>query len=58
VPLTKKELNKIFKDQGITARKYMGDDSQSWAVFKQGRPVVTGLNRSLVDYYKKQVAGV
>lgn len=40
----------------ITARKYLGDDKYSWAVFKDGRPVVTGLMRSEVAYYKKLVA--
>lgn len=37
----------------ITARKYCGDDKYSWAVFKDGRPVVTGLSRTEVAYYKK-----
>ena len=40
----------------ITARKYLGDDQYSWAVFKDGRPVVTGLTRREVAYYKKLVA--
>ena len=40
----------------ITARKYMGDDKYSWAVFVDGRPVVTGLLRSQVAYYKRLVA--
>jgi len=41
----------------ITARKYGGDDKDSWAVFVEGQsnPVVAGLNRSEVPYYKKQV---
>lgn len=37
----------------ITARKYMGDDLYSWAVFVNGRPVFTGLGRSQVAYYRK-----
>lgn len=40
----------------ITARKYMGDDAYSWAVFVNNRPVVTGLARSQVAYYKKLAA--
>jgi hypothetical protein len=40
----------------ITARKYMGDDAYSWAVFVNNRPVVTGLMRSQVAYYKKLAA--
>lgn len=37
----------------ITAKKYMGDDSASWAVFVDGRAVVTGLTKSEVPYYKR-----
>lgn len=40
----------------ITARKYMGDDAASWAVFVDGRPVFTGLTRREVSHYK-QLAG-
>lgn len=40
----------------ITARKYMGDDAYSWAVFVDGRVTVSGLSRSQVPYYKKQIA--
>lgn len=40
----------------ITARKYMGDDAHSWAVFVDGRPAVTGLSRSQVAYFKKVIA--
>lgn len=36
----------------ITARKYMGDDSESWAVFLDGRPAYTGMNRRSVPYYR------
>lgn len=36
----------------ITARKYMGDDAASWAVFIDGAPFVTGLTKSEVPYYK------
>ncbi len=38
----------------ITARKYMGDDAYSWAIFRDGRPVFTGLSRSQVAYYRKE----
>lgn len=29
----------------ITIRKYEGDDAYSWAVFLDGRPVLTGQSR-------------
>lgn len=35
----------------ITYKKYMGDDLYSWAVFVNGRPVITGLNRRMAKYY-------
>lgn len=38
----------------VTARKYMGDDLGSWAVFIDGRPFVTGLTKNVVPYYKRQ----
>jgi len=38
----------------ITARKYEGDDSHSWAVFIDGVPMVTGLHRAEVPYHKRQ----
>lgn len=53
LPLT--EEQKEFKKYGITARKYGGDDMYSWAVFRNGRPMMTGLGHSEVGYYKKQV---
>lgn len=41
----------------ISARKYMGDDKYSWAVFRSDilKPVFTGLSRREVSYYKKLV---
>lgn len=42
------------KKYKITARKYGGDDSYSWAVFIKGQPFVTGLSRGEVDYYKRR----
>lgn len=50
-----------------TIKKYMGDDSYSWAVFRAGdvkgmrspicdpfvRPVVSGLSRSEAQYHKR-----
>ena len=49
------EEQKEFKKYGITARKYEGDDAYSWAVFEYGRPRMTGLGKSEVNYYKRQV---
>ena len=45
------------KKPRITARKYQGDDKGSWAIFvdTQAYPVVAGLTKSEVPYYKKQV---
>ncbi len=42
----------------ITARKYQGDDLYSWAVFVNDRPVITGLSRSEVPYYKAQIRAI
>ena len=42
----------------ITARKYEGDDVYSWAVFIDGRPVYTGLDRRSVAHYKKMAEAV
>lgn len=42
----------------ITARKYLGDDTHSWAVFINGTPFVTGLTRREVPYYKAQAAEI
>jgi hypothetical protein len=42
----------------ITARKYEGDDAYSWAVFIDGKPMVTGLSRREVPYYKKEAAEI
>lgn len=42
-------------DKRITARKYEGDDSESWAVFLDGTPVFTQMNRRSVPYYKRLV---
>jgi hypothetical protein len=40
----------------ITARKYEGDDAQSWAVFVDGRVFVSGLGHRDVAYHKKVAA--
>ena len=55
---SEEEWKKIFRSQGITARKYMGDDSCIWAVFKRGRPVVTGLTKGEVNYHKQKIAEI
>jgi len=54
--MDEKEWNKLFKKQKITAKKYGGDDAYSWAVFKNGVPVITGISKRCVLYYKKQIA--
>lgn len=52
-----KEDQVLFKKYKVTSRKYMGDDSASHAVFVAGRPVMTGLTRAEVGFYKRQVLG-
>ena len=39
-----------------TARKYMGDDAASWAIFNKatGRTIMTGLYKSEVNYHRGQ----
>ena len=41
----------------VTAKKYNGDDAYSWAIFRSDSnyPVVAGLHKTEVQYYKKQV---
>lgn len=41
-------------EKRVNSRKYLGDDRASWAVFIDGRPFVTGLERREVPYYKRQ----
>jgi len=36
----------------------MGNDAGSWAVFIDGRPMVTGLTRDEVPYYKKEAQAI
>lgn len=43
-----------MKLRRVTARKYMGDDAYSWAVFIDGKPMVTGLSRREVPFYKSE----
>lgn len=31
--------------------KYEGDDAYSWALFQDNKPIMTGLNRRMADYY-------
>ncbi len=49
------KANPLFKEHRITSRKYMGDDEYSWAVFVAGRPMMTGLSKPEVLYYKRQL---
>jgi len=37
-----------------TMKKYEGDDLYSWAVFKNGKPYLTGETRSSAAYYLKR----
>ena len=44
-----------YQKYGITARKHGGDDQASWAVFLNGSPILSGLTKREVPYYKNQV---
>ena len=45
----------MMKKPKITARKWMGDDAYSWAVFVEGnpKPAFCGLGKREIPYYKK-----
>ena len=45
----------MSRKQRVTARKYEGDDRYSWAVFLDGRPIITGLSQQEVPYWKKRI---
>ena len=36
----------------FTTRKYQGDDALSWALFKDGYPILTGLSQREARYYR------
>ncbi len=40
----------------ITAQKWGGDDAYSWAVLRNGRPVITGLSRTEAAYHKRKIS--
>lgn len=42
-----------MKKPKITARKFMGDDAASWAIFVDGRVFVSGLTKSEIPYYRR-----
>ena len=39
----------------ITIRKYGGNDAYSWAVFVDGRPVLTGESRRVAQYERDRM---
>lgn len=47
----------MAKKRKIIARKHNGDDQGCWAIFVEGQsyPVVSGLQKSKVPYYKRLV---
>ena len=47
-----KKIN--YKKYKITSKKYMGTDSYSWAIYINGEPVIVGLLKSQIPYYKKR----
>ena len=56
--MTNEETITICKKHKITAKKYMGDDLYSWAVFYKGVPRFTGLGKSEIPYYKRSVIAI
>ena len=38
-----------------TYKKYMGDDTYSWAVFRDGRPYATGMDRGEAKRLKERL---
>lgn len=39
----------------IITKKYLGDDEYSWAVFKNGKSVITGLSKREAQYHKREI---
>lgn len=39
----------------VTIRKYLGDDAYSWAVFLDGRPVLTGESRRSAQFERDRI---
>jgi len=39
----------------VTIRKYGGDDAYSWAVFVDGRPVLTGQSRREAQFERDRI---
>lgn len=37
-----------------TIRKYGGNDAYSWALFCDGRPILTGLSKTEASYYLRK----
>ena len=38
-----------------TYKKYMGDDLYSWAVFRDGQPYATGMDRAEAKHLKERM---
>lgn len=53
--MDEKEWKKLFKKHRIKSAKYGGDDCYSWAVFRNGSPVITGISKRCVPYYMRQI---
>ena len=51
----KDDLQKEFLKHKIASRKHGGDDNCSWAVFRNKKLFVTGLSKSEVPYYKREL---
>lgn len=39
----------------VTVRKVGGDDAYSWAVLRNGRPMITGLSKTEAAYHKRKI---
>lgn len=40
----------------ITTQKWGDDDAYSWAVLRNGRPIITGLSKTEAAYHKRKIA--
>lgn len=42
------------KEPKVTVKKWNGDDSYSWAIFRNGEVVFAGLTKHQIPYYKEK----
>lgn len=58
--ITRALVSDLARGDGMSKRsryriaKYMGDDAYSWALFEDGRPIMTGMDRREASWRLKQ----